>query len=378
MGDLSQWESKKYLVEVSGATERQITRWHAEGIIPKPRQRSLGRGRGTETVYPIGTAKQLLELVRIRSKNRRLSHIAWRLWWQGYIVEMGLIRDFLDSSVRNWGKGIGELFDARKDQLKPKARKSIKASLNTHRKSEHLRRAKNAAGEGGISGILHLLLQINTGRYRSNSENAEVDRFKFEKLLGLEPDELDPLGIKPRLGEHSLDELSRLFGKTSWTSVIQKSSDQELMRARDEITQMLMTLESFSIAAEGLYGKKMLWLSLLSKWLRQVDQRFQALLIVFWRILGASKLREGMEQVLNACRVWVEIALPQYQALEQLKREVPSLSDDVTKIMRAAVSNGESDGTLQSRLRNLRKKHEKELDAFWERHPEYTALATEI
>jgi uncharacterized protein (UPF0335 family) len=85
-----------------------------------------------------------------------------------------------------------------------------------------------------------------------------------------------------------------------------------------------------------------------------------------------------MEQVLTACRKWLEIAFPHYQALEQLKKEIPSLSDDVTKIMRAAVSNGESDGTLQSRLRNLRKKHEKELDAFWERHPEYKALATEI
>jgi hypothetical protein len=376
MEDLSQWESKKYLVEVSGVTERQITRWHFEGLIPKPKQRRLGRGRGTETVYPIGTAKQLLALVNIRSKKRRLASIAWGLWWQGYIVEMELIRDFLVSAVSKWDKGIRELFDARKDQLKPKARKSIKASLNTHHKSEHLRRVKNIVGADGVSGILHLLLQITAGRYKSNSENAEIDRFKFEKLLGLEPDELDPLGIKPRLGEHSLDELSRLLGKTSWTSVIQKSSDQELMRARDEITQMLMTLESFSIAAEGLYGKKMLWLSLLSKWLRQVDQRFQALLIVFWRILGAGKLREGMEQVLNTCRVWLGIALPQYQALEQLKREVPSLSDDVTKIMKIMACKGESDDLLNSRLRNFRKKHEKELDAFWERHPEYTGLTS--
>lgn len=53
------------------------------------------------------------------------------------------------------------------------------------------------------------------------------------------------------------------------------------MQARDEVNQVLTTLESVGIAAEGLYGKKMLWLILFSKWLRQVDPQFQALLIVF-------------------------------------------------------------------------------------------------
>src|SRR5262249_25831116 len=160
MEDLSpEWESKKYLVEVSGATERQITRWHYEGLLPKPRQRSLGRGRGRETIYPIGTAKQLLALMSIRSKNRRLANIAWGLWWQGNVVEMELIRDFLVSAVSKWERGIRELFDARKDHLKPKARKSIKASLNTHHKAEHLRRVKNVVGADGVSGMLHLLLQ---------------------------------------------------------------------------------------------------------------------------------------------------------------------------------------------------------------------------
>src|SRR5215470_20045408 len=115
MEDLSHWESKNYLVEVSGVTERQITRWHFEGLIPKPKQRRLGRGRGTETVYPIGTAKQLLALVNIRSKKRRLAPIGWGLWWQGYPVDMELIRDFFVSAVKKWEKGIRDLFDARTD-----------------------------------------------------------------------------------------------------------------------------------------------------------------------------------------------------------------------------------------------------------------------
>jgi hypothetical protein len=378
MEDLSQWESKKYLVEVSGVTERQITRWHFEGLIPKPKQRRLGRGRGTETVYPIGTAKQLLALVSIRSKNRRLANIAWGLWWQGYAVEMILIRDFLVSSVSNWGKWISEVFDARTGELKPKTRKSIKTGLQSHHKAGFLRRIKNAVGEERVSEMIHLLLQIITGRYGSNSDRAETDNFDVGKLIGLQPDEIDQFGIKPRMEKNSLAEISQLFGKTSWSSVIQKSSDDELMQARNEFLQVLTTLDSLSLVAEKLWGKKTLWLVLPGKWLRDMEPQHQALFIIFWRILGKTQLRVKIEQILNLCKLWIGIAFPHYQALEQLKMEIPSLSEDVTKIMKAVLRKEGSDDYLKGRLQNLRKKHEKELDAFWERHPEYTALATEI
>src|SRR5262249_25095217 len=233
-------------------------------------------------------------------------------------------------------------------------------------------------GADGVSGMLHLLLQIITGRYRSNSDKAEDDNFNVGKLIGLQPDEIDHFGIKPRMEENSLAEFSQLVGKTSWSSVIKESSDDELIQARNEVLQVITTLDSLSLVAEKLWGKKTLWLVLLGKWLRDMEPQRQALLVIFWRILGKTQLRVKIEQILNLCKLWMVVAFPHYQTLEQLKMEIPSLSDDVTKIMRAVLRKGGNDDYLKGRLQNLRKKHEKELDAFWERHPEYVGLSPEI
>jgi hypothetical protein len=56
--------------------------------------------------------------------------------------------------------------------------------------------------------------------------------------------------------------------------------------------------------------------------------------------------------------------------------EIPSLSEDMTLIMRAVLRKEGNDGYLKGRLQNLRKKHEKELDAFWGRHLEYKGLSS--
>src|SRR5262249_8444254 len=107
MEDLSKWESKNFLLATAKRvdpkiTERMITRWHYEGLLPKPRQRSLGRGRGTETIYPTGTAMQLVALLQYRKEKRDISYIAWRMWWDGYEIEMNTIRELLRATVREW------------------------------------------------------------------------------------------------------------------------------------------------------------------------------------------------------------------------------------------------------------------------------------
>lgn len=65
----------------------QLARWHRAGLLPRPRQRSLGRGLGTVTVYPPGTASQVVALCRIRSGHRSLDRAAFQLWWEGFAVD---------------------------------------------------------------------------------------------------------------------------------------------------------------------------------------------------------------------------------------------------------------------------------------------------
>src|SRR5438445_8607665 len=69
------------------------------GLLPRPRQRGLGRGRGTEVLYPAGSAKQLIAL-RLALEDRRSFRIAGlQLWWDGYDVAPRLIMPVLTTAV---------------------------------------------------------------------------------------------------------------------------------------------------------------------------------------------------------------------------------------------------------------------------------------
>ena len=72
-------------------TGDQLARWHRAGLLPRPRQRSLGRGLGTVTVYPPGTVEQAMALCQIRTRHRSLSRAAFQLWWDGFAVDLSQV-----------------------------------------------------------------------------------------------------------------------------------------------------------------------------------------------------------------------------------------------------------------------------------------------
>src|SRR6185312_3198062 len=67
-------------------SETQLARWHRAGLLSRPRRRSLGRGRGTQTLYRAGTGDQLLALCEIHKRHKKLETVGWQLWWRGFPV----------------------------------------------------------------------------------------------------------------------------------------------------------------------------------------------------------------------------------------------------------------------------------------------------
>jgi hypothetical protein len=76
-------------------TPQQLARWHRVGLLPRPVQRGQGRGRGTVTLYPGGTSRQLVELCRARSGTRDLIRVGFRMWWRGLEVDFTLVERVL-------------------------------------------------------------------------------------------------------------------------------------------------------------------------------------------------------------------------------------------------------------------------------------------
>ena len=79
--------------------ERQLKRWHYEGLIPKPTQSWTEGIQGSDTIYPFGSGDQLLALCTICQRFRRAQDRGWFLWWLGFSVGEVFWKDALNNSA---------------------------------------------------------------------------------------------------------------------------------------------------------------------------------------------------------------------------------------------------------------------------------------
>lgn len=77
----------------------QLHQWQQAGYLPRPRLRGLGRGKGSETLYPAGSKAQLLVICEALKKKRRLVEATWALWWRGYPVAEKRVRKLCEWEI---------------------------------------------------------------------------------------------------------------------------------------------------------------------------------------------------------------------------------------------------------------------------------------
>lgn len=75
----------------------QLRRWRLKGLLPHAKQVGLGRGAGSIVRYPIGTARQALEIHRLLGVKEKLDFVGWQLWMQGY----GVAEEYWRSAIRS-------------------------------------------------------------------------------------------------------------------------------------------------------------------------------------------------------------------------------------------------------------------------------------
>ena len=81
-------EILRHAVQAGFAISRaQLERWRNRGLLPKVRQVGLGRGAGSQVVYPTGSASQAVAIARLLAEKEKFEVVGWRLWMMGYEVE---------------------------------------------------------------------------------------------------------------------------------------------------------------------------------------------------------------------------------------------------------------------------------------------------
>ncbi len=170
------------LAEAHGydVNDHKLTRWRHEGLIPRPRQRSLGKGHGTQTIYPPGTGEQLLALCEIRTKERSLDRVAWHLWWAGYGVSAEPVRGFIASVVAEWDEQAQGLIDKKTGGLSESGWTLVEEATSRHL-TRHLSRTRKRVGKRFFDTFMRVVLEALLGRFRGFSPEPEEDNVQDDE-----------------------------------------------------------------------------------------------------------------------------------------------------------------------------------------------------
>jgi CRISPR associated protein Cas1 len=140
-------------------TERKLKRLHVEGLLPKPQQTwPQGQG-GSTTLYPVGTADQLVALLNIQAKFYRSIDIGWRLWWLGFLVD----EKYYLQHLKSWA--------VRYDELMPKIVKSLgsqgdlRAIWSTRMRNSIFRQLRRRVGKNDFDLVLSYIVRILKGDF---------------------------------------------------------------------------------------------------------------------------------------------------------------------------------------------------------------------
>jgi hypothetical protein len=83
------WPEIQHLCGLANAqvSEDQLERWRLKGLLPKVNQVGKGRGAGSETRFPVGTANQVIAIAELLSVKEKFSFVGWQLWMRGFNVD---------------------------------------------------------------------------------------------------------------------------------------------------------------------------------------------------------------------------------------------------------------------------------------------------
>lgn len=242
-------------------TDDQRVRWHRAGLLPRPVQRHLGRGHGTETVYPAGTAAQLAALLRLHNGKRlRVGHAGWALWWDGWPVDTAFARDFLGEMAIEWERSFGQLRDeGGACELSEVAWRVIYGRTDT----PVLRRALKRVGSKRSPDFKRLLIAIAAGRFEDFMPEADkagaTDEDVFKRGMGVyrrskfSPAHQGAIWLRGDLAG-LLRGAQEALSPQAIRTALDEATDDDLMRARDECHALLTGLDNVRAVMEHQFG----------------------------------------------------------------------------------------------------------------------------
>lgn len=340
------WEAGQDLLDFAQAhnlplSAPQLSRLHRADLIPRPLVRRLGRGRGTQSLYPPGTKDRLLRVQEVRQTEHRFDDAAWRLWWEDGGPLPARVRRRLVAVAERWERERRELSDvlAREEAADPDP-DAVAAMDETYRSAEldrapsTLGRVRRNVGRSAFTTVVRVFAEVAAGRFRGYlDENVEDDHSRgnvTERALGVDRARTDRLADGEPWFEGSseidLVRLSDAVGRRVLVPLATKA-DADLDRARSEVRSLWSLVETAASLFERLFGPAAFGFGTVASVFRSQPAGNQAFLLLMWLALGEdADLREGMDALIAELPA-VIASSEMFEVIKDLCEQIPALCD---------------------------------------------------
>ena len=292
-------------------TRAQLSLIRRRHLIPSPRQRGLGRGRGSQTIYPAETARLLLAVLKEKPHHRSLHEVAWALWWGGVAVPEQAVNDYLANVAQGFDEQVASLRLLLQD---PDAMGSLLDQAAFSRLSNPIMAmVRRRTGRHSFSTFIRVAAEVTTGTFSGLSpENVfsmqEEERI-IDRALGLtQARKVKILGGSPWLTDPNnqiLGELNQLISRAPLSEEAKKAREQDINEARDELRRFLDLVTSFAEVATLSWGRQALGFGTAANVYAALGPNGQAVLFLFWNRLREDPLiRRNIDRLLRAHGLW--------------------------------------------------------------------------
>jgi hypothetical protein len=325
---------------------------------------------GTVTVYPAETKRQLVRLCQLHRHEKRLGHIGWALWWEGYAIDTTVARSFLTDVAGDLDKTLSKVRWLLADEDATNV--LFEKSVTTRISHALVRQVRKRVGSQRFPQVIDLILRVAIGSfsgYALYSDEQEV----FERGLGIDRARTDRVYLAPpwlQDSEEPLVRLSALLKNASFASTLEGADDSELEDARGELRRFMTLMDGFGQATGHRFGRGAFGMILFSAGKRLLGiEDFARQCLLWLHVRRSDEMEHGMSKILEV-EPQVEGFVRTSQAMDVLVAEVPAFARLVTPSrMRAAARSSKVHERHLRELREAYAANRDAVEAFKTRHP---------
>jgi hypothetical protein len=315
--------------------------------------------RGSETLYPPGTAAQAVEIERLLGKTRKFARVGWDLWWNDFTVDDLHWRPRLERVAKTGDRLLRFLsFFIQRNQPKGSDQTRIDRIAEKEPKQSILAKINRRVGFANLPTMWNILLPVATGEFNRNLDAS--DQQVLTRTFDFERSGHDRiLGKQLKLNDALPDVLSELSDLAFEGSLLDacKFPKNEIEAARSDVRNALRMIEDFYEATSWIYGVEAFGLRLAGWVARKSTADMKALYVLVFaarrRNFNSMYSSEKIAELARTARTAKEnsLALRQLQknprfakvlSPERLRRGLKTIDDqwDLLKEIEAARLKG--------------------------------------